>query len=94
MNGPRRIRSCASSRTSRSAGLWNEAKRAELEAECAEQITQAARTAEATPRPVLESVFSDVYAELPKHLRRQGKAAFDLASRKGDAAAGDGEFPL
>ena len=75
-------------------GLWTEAKRSELEAECAAEINQAAREAEATPRPVLESIFTDVYAELPQHLRRQGEAAFDLARRKGDAAAGDGEFPL
>jgi len=31
---------------------------------------------------------------VPAHIRRQGEAAFDLARRKGDAAAGDGEFPL
>ena len=28
------------------------------------------------------------------HLRQQGETYFDLARRKGDAAAGDGEFPL
>lgn len=75
-------------------GLWTESKRTELEAECAAQVAEAARAAEAVPRPALESIFSDVYAELPRHLRRQGEAAFDLARRKGDAAAGGGEFPL
>jgi len=46
------------------------------------------------PRPALETIFTDVYASMPAHLRRQGQAAFDLAARKGDAAAGDGKFPL
>ena len=32
--------------------------------------------------------------ELNEHLRRQGKEAFDLAARRGDASTGGGEFPL
>jgi TPP-dependent pyruvate/acetoin dehydrogenase alpha subunit len=59
-----------------------------------EEIGAAAREAEAMPPPALETIFSDVYADVPAHLRMQGQAAFDLATRKGDAAAGDGEFPL
>ena len=39
-------------------------------------------------------IFNDVYAELPAHLRRAGQELFELGRRKGDAAAGDGEFPL
>jgi len=75
-------------------GLWTETTRAELTAAASAEVNAAAREAESVPPPKLESIFSDVYAELPAHLRRQGQAAFDLASRKGDAAAGDGEFPL
>ena len=59
-------------------------------AEVAEEVTAAAKQAEATAAPALETIFSDVYEQLPAHLRTQGEAAFDLASRKGDAAAGDG----
>ena len=44
--------------------------------------------------PALETIFSDVYEELPAHIRKQGQEAFDLARRKGDAQAGDGAFPL
>jgi 2-oxoisovalerate dehydrogenase E1 component alpha subunit len=65
-----------------------------LENECREEVMAAAREAEATERPALETIFTDVYKELPKHLRSQGQEAFELARRKGDASAGDGKFPL
>jgi 2-oxoisovalerate dehydrogenase E1 component alpha subunit len=62
--------------------------------DCLAQIDKAAKAAEAVGPPALETIFSDVYAELPAHLRAQGAAAFELKSRLGDAAAGDGAFPL
>ena len=65
-----------------------------LVSEVTAELNEAVRVAEATPRPALETIFSDVYASVPQHLRKQGEAAFDLARRKGDAAAGDGKFPL
>ena len=74
--------------------LWNEALRTKIYEDAMEEVNQAAKTAEATPRPALETIFSDVYAEVPAHIRKQGQAAFDLARRKGDASAGDGAFPL
>jgi len=74
--------------------LWKEELREQLYDEAMEEVGTAAKEAEATPRPALETIFSDVYAELPAHLRRQGQEAFDLAKRKGDAAAGEGAFPL
>ena len=74
--------------------LWTE----ELESEWVDaayaSVNSGAKTAEVTEGPRLESIFTDVYAELPQHLRKQGEAAFDLAKRKGDADAGDGAFPL
>jgi TPP-dependent pyruvate/acetoin dehydrogenase alpha subunit len=75
-------------------GLWREELRGEMTREAQEEVNAAAREAEATPAPALESIFTDVYADIPAHLRRQGQEMFDLARRKGDAAAGDGEFPL
>ncbi|MCA9002233.1 MAG: hypothetical protein KDB61_09930, partial [Planctomycetes bacterium] len=75
-------------------GLWTEAKESEWLAAAMDSVSSAAKTAEATEGPRLETIFSDVYGELPAHLRRQGEAAFDLAKRKGDADAGDGAFPL
>ena len=76
------------------SGLWTPADGERLMKEAEEECSAAAREAEAVPRPGLETIFSDVYADVPAHLRRQGEAAFDLARRKGDAAAGGGEFPL
>jgi pyruvate dehydrogenase E1 component alpha subunit len=74
--------------------LWTTELRERLLTQARERIGAAAREAEETARPALESIFSDVYATLPPHLRRQGREAFELARRKGDAAAGDGAFPL
>ena len=76
------------------SGLWTPEKREAMEKELGEEINAAARTAQGEAAPGLETIFSDVYAEVPDHIRRQGEAAFDLARRKGDADAGDGEFPL
>ncbi len=75
-------------------GLWTEELESEWTTAAYDSVNTGAKTAEATEGPRLETVFSDVYAELPAHLRAQGEAAFDLAKRKGDAAAGDGAFPL
>jgi len=74
--------------------LWTKALGEKLYAEALAEVQAAAKEAEATPPPALETIFTDVFAELPPHLRKQGQAAFDLARRKGDAAAGGGEFPL
>ncbi|MCP5021114.1 MAG: hypothetical protein GY930_04995 [bacterium] len=75
-------------------GLWTAELESEWTTAAYDSVNTGAKTAEATEGPRLETVFSDVYAELPAHLRAQGAAAFDLAKRKGDAAAGDGAFPL
>jgi TPP-dependent pyruvate/acetoin dehydrogenase alpha subunit len=75
-------------------GLWTEAKRDELAEAAREEVVEAVKEAEAVGKPGLETIFSDVYAELPASLRRQGELLFDLARRKGEASAGDGEFPL
>ena len=77
-----------------SRGLWTSEKGAAIYEECLAEITAAVGEAEKTPAPSLESIFSDVYAQIPPHIRRQGQAAFDLAARVGDASAGGGKFPL
>lgn len=69
-------------------------KKADMQAEVEAKVTEAVKVAAAEPNPGIEEIFTDVYAELPQHLRRQGELAFDLAKRKGAAEAGDGEFPL
>jgi 2-oxoisovalerate dehydrogenase E1 component alpha subunit len=76
------------------SGLWSPDRGEAMRAAAAAKVGEAMRAAEGVPKPGLETIFSDVYAAIPPHLRRQGEAAFDLARRKGDALAGDGEFPL
>lgn len=52
-------------------GLWNARKEAQLQEELNRQITQAIKEAEASPPPSVESLFEDVYAEMPPHLQEQ-----------------------
>lgn len=58
------------------AGLWSDARHAELEAEVAEEVRKAGREAErvgvmGASRPPIEEMFQDVYKDQPWHLRRQ-----------------------
>lgn len=75
-------------------GLWTQEWEDELVASLLAEHAAAAKEAEAEAPPGLETIFSDVFESLPDHLRKQGEAVFDLARRKGDAAAGEGAFPL
>lgn len=54
----------------RTAGL-SEAKDKEIEAEVDAELRAAVAVAEKTPAPSLESLFDDVFAELPWHLAEQ-----------------------
>jgi 2-oxoisovalerate dehydrogenase E1 component alpha subunit len=76
------------------SGLLEPRRAESLRAEVAEEVSAAAREAEQVGPPALETIFTDVYAELPAHLRQQGQLLFDLGRRRGDAQAGDGKFPL
>lgn len=51
--------------------LWDEARDKRLQEEVAAEISAALKEAERIPPPPLESMFQDVYAELPWHLREQ-----------------------
>jgi len=76
------------------SGLLTPEKGEELRKEVEQEVTGAAREAEKVGAPGLETIFSDVYAEIPAHIRKQGEELFDIGRRRGDAKAGDGEFPL
>lgn len=52
-------------------GTWSEAQDEALRKELLEEVNAAIATAEAAPDPAVESLFDDVYAELPWHLREQ-----------------------
>jgi pyruvate dehydrogenase E1 component alpha subunit len=74
--------------------LWSEELREKLQAEVQTEVEEAARQAERNGAPTLDTLVRDVYEEVPPHLRRQGREAHALAQRRGDAAVGDGSFPL
>ena len=52
-------------------GLWDDAKEQVLRAELLAEVNEAIKVAEAAPPPAVETLFDDVYAELPWHLREQ-----------------------
>ncbi len=52
-------------------GLWNEEDEANLAAEQAQLFSEAVRRAEETPPPKLDTLFDDVYSELPWNLVEQ-----------------------
>ena len=52
-------------------GLWDEIDDQTLTKELDDEISDAIRLAEKVPPPPLESVFTDVYAEMPPHLKEQ-----------------------
>ncbi len=75
-------------------GLWTQSVEDEMRKGTLAEIDAAAKVAEKTAAPGLETIFSDVYASVPAHIRKQGEFLFDLSKRRGEAAAGEGEFPL
>ncbi len=71
--------------------LWSEADEKRLQDEVAAEVAQAVAEAEKAPPPALSTLFEDVYATKPAHLIMQENALLEL---QGDAAKGDGAFPL
>ena len=59
-------------------GLWDQDKETELKATLHKEITSAAAVAESILLPSVDSLFEDVYAEIPIHLQKQVRTA-DLA---------------
>jgi len=66
----------------RTAG-WNEAQDKQIEAEIDAELKAAVAEAEKTAQPSLESMFEDVYAEMPWHLREQRDELLRGARAKG-----------
>ena len=66
-------------------GLWDEAKDEALRAEVRDEVNEAVKENERVPRPELETLFSDVYAEMPADLR----ACLETEQE----ARGEGKFP-
>jgi pyruvate dehydrogenase E1 component alpha subunit/2-oxoisovalerate dehydrogenase E1 component alpha subunit len=71
-------------------GLVDEALDARIRAEQKQAIDAAIATAEAAPPPDVGTLFTDVYAEMPRHIREQRDAT--LAEQGG--GENEGAFPL
>jgi 2-oxoisovalerate dehydrogenase E1 component alpha subunit len=68
-----------------SRGLWDDAKDEAAKREARDEVNDAVKEAEKIARPELESIFSDVYATMPRSLREQ----YDVER----TARGEGRFP-
>lgn len=66
-------------------GLWDDEKDQALRQKCKDEVNDAVKEAERVPRPELETIWSDVYAEMPKHLRDE----YEIEK----TARGEGRFP-
>ena len=75
-------------------GLFEEGARAALEEQILAEIDHVIHTEEAAPPMPLKTLVEDVYAEVPRHLRRQYSSFHAVAERLGEAQPGDGAFPL
>lgn len=73
-------------------GLWDEKMEAEIRRQIDEELSAAIKEQEAAPRPPVESLFTDVYAEMPWNLREQMEETKARAGKhKGEASE---QFPL
>jgi pyruvate dehydrogenase E1 component alpha subunit/2-oxoisovalerate dehydrogenase E1 component alpha subunit len=63
-------------------GHWSTAKEDALRAELLAEVNSAIETSEKLPNPADETLFEDVYAELPWHLKEQRQEFFEYLSRE------------
>ncbi len=70
----------------RDAGIWSQAQDDALREELLAEVNAAITEAEAGAAPAIETLFDDVYAELPWHLREQRGEC--IASLERERAAG------
>lgn len=68
--------------------------RAKIEAELFAEIDHEIHVQEDAPKMALKTLVEDVYADVPKHLRKQFNRFLTVAERLGYATPGDGAFPL
>lgn len=52
-------------------GIWDETRDRALRDELLAEVNQAIATAEAAPEPTIDTLFDDVFAQMPWHLREQ-----------------------
>jgi pyruvate dehydrogenase E1 component alpha subunit len=78
----------------RAEGLLDDAQEAAWREEITARIAEAVARAEEVGPPPLETLVEDVYADPPKHLRRQVVEALRVVAERGEADAVEGKFPL
>ncbi|MFQ5748478.1 MAG: thiamine pyrophosphate-dependent dehydrogenase E1 component subunit alpha, partial [Planctomycetota bacterium] len=76
------------------SGRMNEGEARKIEEDVEAEIAHAAQQAEEAPRPGLETIFTEVYAETPAHLRNQRDACIQHHASRGEDVDDKGEFPL
>lgn len=78
----------------RGRGVLGASELEDLEAKLYAEIDRTVHEQEAAAPMPLRSLVEDVYAEVPRHLRRQYNEFVRIAERHGEAQKGDGAFPL
>lgn len=63
-------------------GIWTPAQDDALRQEVDDLLTETIREVEKAPPPALETLFTDVYAEVPPHLREQMEAFLASGERR------------
>jgi 2-oxoisovalerate dehydrogenase E1 component alpha subunit len=74
-----------------SQNAWSDADEEQLRAAVDEEVKAAVLEAEKTAPPPVQTLFSDVFAELPWHLKEE---LVEVESRGAGHTAADGAFPL
>jgi pyruvate dehydrogenase E1 component alpha subunit len=74
--------------------IWSDAEESKLQEDLKTQIGEAIAKAEAEPPPELDSLFSDVYAELTPQLERQKEALLKEGELRGKFENTSEAFPL
>jgi len=71
-------------------GLWDQDKETELKAALHKEITSAAAVAESINLPSVDSLFEDVYDDIPLHLQRQQKEMREHMAKYKDVYSEEG----
>ena len=77
-----------------SSSICARGERARIETELFAEIDREIHAQESAPPMALKTLVEDVYADVPRHLRRQYNRFIAVAERLGHAQKGDGAFPL
>ena len=75
-------------------GLVGHGERAAMEEDLVAEIDAEIHRQEAASPMSLRSLVEDVYADVPRHLRRQYNEYVSVVERHGEARPGEGAFPL